>query len=108
MSKYWKEIAILIVQLLMFYVFPMTAGPTDSMGMVFLIIVVTFILAIIMGSVSKKKGRFLFPLVVAVLFIPSVYIYYNESALIHAVWYFVISLTGLSVGVLTQRLFSRK
>lgn len=58
MSKYWKEIAILIVQLLMFYVFPMTAGPTDSMEMVFLIIVVTFILAIIMGSVSKKKARF--------------------------------------------------
>ena len=39
-------------QLLMFYVFPLTAGPTDAMGMVFLIIVATFVLAIIMGSVS--------------------------------------------------------
>ena len=55
MKKYFKEIAILIAQLLMFYVFPLTAGPTDAMGMVFLIIVATFVLAIIMGSVSKKK-----------------------------------------------------
>ena len=56
MKKYFKEIAILIAQLLMFYVFPLTAGPTDAMGMVFLIIVATFVLAIIMGSVSKKKA----------------------------------------------------
>ena len=32
MKKYFKEIAILIAQLLMFYVFPLTAGPTDAMG----------------------------------------------------------------------------
>ena len=57
MKKYFKEIAILIAQLLMFYVFPLTAGPTDAMGMVFLIIVATFVLAIIMGSVSKKKSQ---------------------------------------------------
>lgn len=108
MKKYWKETAILITQLFMFYVFPMTAGPTDAMGMVFLIIAVTFILSIIMGSVSKKRAKFLYPLLASVLFIPSVLIYYNESALIHSVWYFVISFMGLLIGVLVQRLFSRK
>ena len=56
----------------MFYVFPLTAGPTDAMGMVFLIIVATFVLAIIMGSVSKKKVKYVYPLLVAILFIPSV------------------------------------
>lgn len=55
MKKYWKEIAVLIAQLLMFYVFPLTAGPTDVMGMVFLIIVATFILAMIMGVYQRKK-----------------------------------------------------
>ena len=91
MKKYFKEIAILIAQLLMFYVFPLTAGPTDAMGMVFLIIVATFVLAIIMGSVSKKKAKYVYPLLVSVLFIPSVFIYYNDSALIHSIWYLVIS-----------------
>lgn len=71
MKKYFKEIAILIAQLLMFYVFPLTAGPTDAMGMVFLIIVATFVLAIIMGSVSKKKAKYVYPLLVSVLlFLP--------------------------------------
>lgn len=56
----------------MFYVFPLAAGPTDAMGMVFLIIVATFVLAIIMGSVSKKKVKYVYPLLVAILFIPSV------------------------------------
>ena len=103
---YFKEIAILIAQLLMFYVFPLTAGPTDAMGMVFLIIVATFVLAIIMGSVSKKKAKYVYPLLVSVLFIPSVFIYYNESALIHSIWYLVISSVGL--GALMQYFFSRK
>ena len=46
MKKYLKEILILLIQLFMFYVFPLTAGPTDAMGMVVLIIVATFVLAI--------------------------------------------------------------
>lgn len=78
------------------------------MGMVFLIIVATFVLAIIMGSVSKKKAKYVYPLLVPVLFIPSVFIYYNESALIHSIWYLVISSVGLLIGVLMQYFFSRK
>ena len=108
MKKYFKEIAILIAQLLMFYVFPLTAGPTDAMGMVFLIIVATFVLAIIMGSVSKKKAKYAYPLLVSVLFIPSVFIYYNDTALIHSIWYLVISSVGLLIGALMQYFFSRK
>lgn len=108
MKKYWKEIAVLIAQLLMFYVFPLTAGPTDVIGMVFLIIVATFILATIMGSVSKKKAKYVYPLLVSVIFIPSVFIYYNESALIHTIWYLVISFVGLLIGALMRNFFSRK
>ena len=33
MKKYLKEILILLIQLFMFYVFPLFAGPTDVMGM---------------------------------------------------------------------------
>ena len=38
MKRYIKELAILTVQLFLFYLFPLFAGPTDAMGMVFLII----------------------------------------------------------------------
>jgi len=82
----------------MFYVFPIFSGPTDAMGLVFLIWVSTIILGIILTLVSNKKIKYLYPIVIAVLFIPSVYIYYNESALIHSVWYLVSSSFGMLLG----------
>lgn len=98
MKKYIKEIIALLIQILLFYLLPLFAGPTDTMGMVFLLIISTLILSLILGVVSNNKIKYLYPLVIAILFIPSVFIYYNETALIHAVWYFVISLVALSIG----------
>ncbi len=98
MKKYLKEVIITILQLFMFYIFPLFAGPTDAMGMVFLIIFATFILSLILGIISKTKLKFLYPILISVLFIPSVFIYYNESALVHAGWYFVISTVGILIG----------
>lgn len=103
MKKYLKEIIILIIQLFMFYVFPLFAGPTDAMGMVFLIILATLLISIIIGSISNKKAKYLYPIMIAILFVPSVFIYYNESALIHSVWYFVISSVGLLIGIIIQK-----
>lgn len=93
---------------MMFYLFPLTAGPTDGMGMVFLIIITTFILSIIIGSISKEKLKYFYPLIVAILFIPSVFIYYNESALIHSVWYFIISSVGLMIGTFINKIINKK
>jgi len=98
MRKYLNEIIILLIQMFMFYVFPIFSGPTDAMGLVFLIWVSTIILGIILTLVSNKKIKYLYPIVIAVLFIPSVYIYYNESALIHSVWYLVSSSFGMLLG----------
>ena len=44
----------------MFYIFPLFAGPTDAMGMVLLIIIATFVLSIIIGSISKEKIKYLY------------------------------------------------
>ncbi|MDO5124468.1 MAG: hypothetical protein Q4D44_07385 [Eubacteriales bacterium] len=112
MKRFWKELVILAVQLFMFYIFPLFAGPTDAMGMVVLIIAVTFLLSIIIGSISKEKLKYLYPVATSVLFIPSVFIYYNESALIHAVWYLVISAVGLLIGslihLIVKKLFLKR
>lgn len=86
-----------LFQLFMYYIFPMFAGPTDAMGMVFLIIIATFICGIIIGS-SNFKYKFYYPIFAAITFIPSIFIYYNESALVHSLWYLVISFIGVSIG----------
>lgn len=65
MTGYLKEIIVLLIQLLMFY---------------------------------------LYPVIIAVLFVPSVFIYYNESALIYSVWYLVVSSIGLTMGIIFHKL----
>ena len=92
----------------MFYIFPLFAGPTDAIAMVFLIIVATLLLSIIIGSISKEKIKYLYPIIVAILFIPYIFIYYNESALIHSIWYLVVSTVGLLVGTIIYKLSHKK
>ena len=86
----------------MFYLFPLTAGPTDAIGMVVLIILATFVLSLVLGSISQNKIKFLYPVITAIVFTPSVFIYYNETALIHAIWYLIISALGLISGTLIR------
>ena len=107
MKRYLKEIIILIIQLIMFYLFPLTAGPTDVMGMIIILIMSVFILSIIIGVLSKEKNKYLYPIIVAILFIPSIFIYYNDSALIHALWYLIISCIGLLIGVILKKLVNK-
>ena len=104
MKKFLKEFILLLIQLFMFYIFPLFAGPTDAMGMVFLIIVATFVLSIILGVVSNQEIKYIYPLLIAIIFIPSVFIYYNESALIHSIWYLVISTIGLLLGIILRKI----
>lgn len=107
MSKYMKEIIILLIQLFMFYIFPLFAGPTDAMGMVFLIIITTFILSLTITIISKLKIKYIYGIITSIIFIPSVFIYYNESALIHSLWYLIISYVGIFIGFIINLIFKK-
>ena len=107
MKQYRKELIILFLQFFMFYIFPMFAGPTDAMGMVLIILLSTLLFSAILGVISGSRWKFLYPVVTAVLFIPSVFIYYNASALIHSLWYLVVAGIGLLQGAMTRRLIHK-
>ena len=107
MRKYLKEIIILMLQLFMFYIFPLFAGPTDAMGMVFLIWLSTIILGLILAIISDNKIKYLYPIIISILFIPSVFIYYNESALVHSIWYLVSSSIGLLIGSIINKILKK-
>lgn len=89
----------LTVQLFYFYIFPIFAGKDSPIGMVLAIICVTFFLSFLLGAFTKSNLKFLYPPLICVLFVPSIFIYYNTSALIHILWYFVISTLGLGLGL---------
>ena len=107
MKKYIKELIILIIQLLIFYLLPLTAGPADTMGLIVLIILSTFILSLILGIISKEKIKYLYPIIISILFIPTVFIYYNDTALIYILWYLVDSYIGLLIGSIIRLIFNK-
>ena len=96
--SFWGALA---VQAALFYGLPLLAGPTDAMGMVLLLLLGTLGISFAVGC-SAGKARFLYPLAAAAVFIPSIWIYYNESALIHGLWYMVTSGLGVGAGALLR------
>ena len=105
MKRYIKEIVILLIQLFMFYLYPLYAIRVDQIGMVLIMLFVTILLSLIIGVVSDKKIKYIYPIIISLLFIPSVFIYYNESALVHSLWYFVVSSFGLFLGIIISKVF---
>lgn len=103
MKNYIKELIIFILQFLTFYIFPLFAKPIGAIGMVFVIIILTFILSLSMGYLSNKKIKFLYPVATSIIFVPTIYIYYDESAIVYSVFYLVISIIGLVIGTVSKK-----
>ena len=107
-QKYVGECAIFACQILLFYLLPLFAGPTDAMGMVFLMLAGTLALSILMGLLPCRTIKYIYPLITAAIFVPSVFLYYNESALVHALWYLIVSLVGVGIGALARKLAAKR
>lgn len=98
MKKYIKEIIIIILQIVIFYIYPIYAIKIEPIGMVLIMLLITTILSTIIASISKKNIVNLYPIIISLIFLPSVFIFYNESALIHSLWYLVVSYIGIIIG----------
>ena len=107
MKKHIPELTVLFLQALMFYVYPLFALPVDPIAMVLMILLATFVLSLMLGVLSGNKGKYLYPVATSILFIPTIFIYYNESASVHALWYLVVSAVGLCLGALARIVFKK-
>lgn len=92
MKKYKPEITTLILQSLVFYLIPLLMKFLDPLIVMLIIFLSTLFLAIHLAMESSSNLRFLSPIVVAILFSPTIFIYYNESAAIYSRWFFEIYL----------------
>lgn len=99
--------AALVLQVFIFYVIPMFADMANAVGMLLILPISCFIISLSLGAFSDGGLKLSFPAAVSVLFIPSVFIYYNSSALIHALWYLVISAVSLGVGSVVKKIFTK-
>ena len=77
------------------------------MGMVVLILFATLILSILLGSISKNRIKYVYPVVAVAAFLPSVFLHYNGTAFVQAVWYFVIAAVGMLLGTIIFKVLHR-
>jgi len=98
MRKYFEEIVIFILQLVIFYVFPLVAVDNGAKGMLIIIILATFIAAVGFGGISKYKIKYYYPILTAILFIPAVYIYNTEFDFIDVLWCLASASLGVLIG----------
>ena len=82
----------------LFYAAPCLIVDTGS-AMVLLLIVIPLLTLVCGGVCGFRRGfSLLFPLMTAVLFTPTLFIFYNGSAWVYIVAYAVIALAGAAIG----------
>ncbi len=100
MNRFLKLLPYLIVNVIAFYLFPLFMQNTGT-AIIFLLVgipLVCFISAFIYGV--KNNFSWSYPVIVALLFTPSIFIFYNHTAWVYIVGYAIIAFIGSLVGKL--------
>ncbi|WP_276885805.1 hypothetical protein [Anaerococcus lactolyticus] len=98
MEKLKQMLPYLLIMIGIFYVSPMLIIDTGS-GMFILLVLVP--LACLLTSLAYGFKNFFtltFPILVMLIFIPSIFIFYNDSAIVYVFAYGAISLVGSFLG----------
>ena len=98
MKKYFEEIVIIIIQMLVFYVLPIFTVESAPSGIVIIVLLATFMLSLVFGGISKKKIKDYYPVIVLGIFLSAMLIHNTAFLLIHALWFFMASLIGVMIG----------
>ena len=104
MGKYKKEIAAALIQLAIFWLLPLAMLKVSPMSMVLIMLICTLVLSGYIAGASQSGIKYLFPVFAAAMFLPTVPVYYNSSALIHALWYLTASCIGMAMGALKKKI----
>ena len=104
MKKIREMSVYLIVITLAFYVLPAFINDTGT-GIFFLIIltpIICFVTSIIYGI--RHSFNLIFLLIIMILFIPTIFIFYNESAAVYVLIYGIIAAIGNLLGSLIKKM----
>ena len=104
MKKIREMSVYLIVIILAFYVLPAFINDTGT-GIFFLLIltpIICFVTSIIYGI--RHSFNLIFLLIIMILFIPTIFIFYNESAAVYVLIYGIIATIGNLLGSLIKKM----
>ena len=94
MEKLKKNIVFYLMLLIDFYIIPLVIKDTGSAMVVMLAIIPIICLITSVCYVIRNGFDFRYVLSVAIIFAPSIFIFYNSSAWVYVVEYGVIALIG--------------
>lgn len=102
-GKIRKMLPYLVVIIFAFYVLPLLIQDTGSAISILLIgnPIICLIVSFLYGM--KNFFNWIFTLIVMLLFIPTIFIFFNESALIYTFIYGLFSLVGNFMGSLLRK-----
>ena len=106
--RYKWEGIILLLQAVVFYGIPLCLLDRDSIGTVLAMVVSTLLLAICLGLLSHSRLRWAYPLLCAVLYLPSVVLFYHQESSVYVIWYFLMSGLGLLMGSMVASFLEKK
>lgn len=103
MERFKRTLPFYAAMLLNFYLLPLLMADTGSAMIVVLILIpaICFIISLLYGM--RNGFHFEYAVITAVLFIPSIFIYYNISAWVYIIGYGIIALLGNLVSVLFRK-----
>lgn len=98
MEKLRKISPYLLINVGIFYLLPVLMKNTGSAILIMLILmpIACFVTSLACGY--KNTFTWIYPLLVMLIFIPSIFMFYNESATIYIFAYGIISLIGNVLG----------
>lgn len=103
MDKLKENIIFYILLIINFYVIPWFIKDTGSAMMIMLMIIPLSCLVISIFYGIRNGFAFWYILIVAILFIPSIFMFYDSSAWVYVVVYTVIALLGNLIALLLRK-----
>lgn len=101
MKKIVEMKSYLIVLAIAFYILPLFRISEDMGSVIminfFIIPIITFFVSFFYGR--NRKFNIIYPIIATLLFIPTIFIYYNTSVWFYIIIYLVIAFSGNIIGV---------
>lgn len=111
-QRLWQYIVqsiAFIGQLYVFYIAPLFAYSWQMSGVLILCIIVTVLCALLYGYASYGNKRWWYPVVVSLMFIPTIYLYFdaNISAYVYVPIFAVCATASMAVGGVLRAIVRR-
>lgn len=103
MKNDFKILTYLFLNILVFYTIPVISSLTNDKfpHLILLIPALCLLVALIFGF--KYNFKYFYPILVMLVYTPSIYLFYNESVIIYIFMYGMLALSGNLIGSLFSK-----